>query len=212
MRNVLFLSLIAICLIAFQSCCTVWPNSFFCAQKIEITAGLTPTRASVYGDDPSSSWENPVLGFQAGIDLPVWSFNDQLNIRSGGLLSFQGGGWQEGDLEGRVNLWYINIPVTLKYQLPGGFYAQAGLQPGLLLGAKDKYQGSTFDFMDEMKKLDLSVPLIIGYNFKNNIGVNLRIAPGINDITSDEDEKDRNFVMGLGITYGIKMRNNKNKQ
>ncbi|HBE41363.1 MAG TPA: hypothetical protein DDW27_09190 [Bacteroidales bacterium] len=201
-RNVLFLQLIAVCLIAFQSCYVVYP--WFCEE--EYIPEICLTRSSVYGDDPSSSWDDPIIGFQAGIGLPVWSFSDQLSIRSGGLLSFQGGGWTEGNLEGRVNLWYANIPVELRYQLPGGFFAQAGLQPGLLLSAKDKYEGITENFMDYMNKFDLSVPVKIGYKFKNNIGVNLRMVPGLTDITSDKDEKDRNFVVGLGLTYGIKIK------
>jgi hypothetical protein len=55
--------------------------------------------------------------------------------------------------------------------------------------------------MDHMNKFDLSIPAAIGYKFKNNLGVNLSVIPGIIDITQDEDVKDVNFVMGIGLTY-----------
>ena len=60
--------------------------------------------------------------------------------------------------------------------------------------------------MDHMNKFDLSIPLVIGYELKNNIGLNFRVVPGINDITKDDDVKDRNFVIGLGVTYTLKSK------
>ena len=95
--------------------------------------------------------------------------------------------------------------MTLRYQHSSGFYGQAGLQPGYLLSAKDVLEGGSADFMDFMNKFDLSLPIVIGYKLNNKIGVHLRFVPGINDITKDE-VKDRNLVMGLGLTYNFELR------
>jgi hypothetical protein len=129
-----------------------------------------------------------------------------MSVRAGALISMQGANWQEGSLEGKTSLWYAYIPAVLRYQHKSGIYGEAGLQPGFLFSAKDKYEGTTDDYMDHMNKFDLSIPLVIGYELKNNIGLNFRVIPGINDITKDDDVKDRNFVIGLGVTYTLKSK------
>ena len=39
-------------------------------------------------------------------------------------------------MEGKVNLLYLNFPVVVRYLHESGFFAEAGLQPGILLSAK----------------------------------------------------------------------------
>jgi len=155
------------------------------------------TKSSIHGGE---SWNDPV-GFQAGASMPVIKFNEPMSLKAGALVSLQGAKWEENNLKGKTSLWYLYIPVVARYQAKNGFFGEAGLQPGFLISAKDKYEGKSENFMDQMNKFDLSIPLVIGYEFKNNIGLNLRVIPGLNDITKDTDEADRNFVMGLGVTY-----------
>jgi hypothetical protein len=159
-------------------------------------------KSSIIG---GSSWRDPI-GFQAGVNFPVMIISEPLALRAGAIISLQGANWQEGSLEGKTSLWYAYIPVVLRYQHSSGFYGEAGLQPGFLLSAMDKYEGTSENYIDEMNKFDLSVPVAIGYRFNNNIGVNLKVIPGITDITKDKDEKDRNFVFGLGVTYTFKVK------
>jgi hypothetical protein len=54
--------------------------------------------------------------------------------------------------------------------------------------------------------MDLSLPLGIGYQFKNNFGIGLRVIPGLNDVSKDEDEKDSNFVIALRASYTLRKR------
>ena len=200
--RIVLLSLVISCLLITQSCCI--QDCFYnnatqmnqCGQDCPALL-VVLTKAAIHG---SESWKDP-LGFQAGVDFPVTFITNPLSLRVGAMISLQGARWQEGTLEGRTNLLYTYIPVMLKYQHASGFYGEAGLQPGLLLSAKDKYQGITDNYMDYMNRFDLSVPIVIGYRFKNDINVNLRVIPGLNDITKDADAKDRNFVMGLGVSY-----------
>lgn len=209
--RILFLPLVLAGLLTVQSCCIFKPVQLgglnpSGAQSINRQEYWEPvialTKTSIRG---SESWQDPI-GFQAGADYPVAFIGSSLCLRAGALVSFQGAAWEYPDLEGRVNLWYVYVPVVMRYQHESGFYGAAGLQPGFLLSAKDKYEETTDNYMSHMNKFDLSIPLIIGYNFKNRIGVNLRVIPGVTDITQDEDEKDVNFVMGIGATYsfGIK--------
>ncbi len=163
---------------------------------------LLLTKAAIHGDE---SWEDPV-GSQIGASLPLTYLSNSLSVNAGAMLSLQGAGWKEYDLEGKTNLWYAYVPVMLRYEHTSGFYGEAGLQPGYLLRAMDKYDGTSESYMDHMKKFDLSIPVSVGYKFKNNIGINLRIIPGITDITQDEEVKDVNFVMGLGASYTFRLR------
>ncbi|MCX6261072.1 MAG: porin family protein [Bacteroidia bacterium] len=118
----------------------------------------------------------------------------------------QGSKWDETYTKGKTNLLYVNLPVVARYQTKSGFFGEAGLQPGLLLSAKDKYEGSTDNYIDHMKRLDLGIPVGIGYEFKNKIGVGLRLIPGIRDISKDAYEKDRNLIIALRGTYKFKLK------
>jgi len=172
-----------------------------CASQVDVVLGLLKT--SIIG---SESWQDPI-GFQVGAAVPVVKFNDMLSFRAEANLSLQGANWEEYSLSGRTNLLYINVPLVIRYQTESGFFGEAGLQPGLLLSAKDKYDdGTTESWMDHMNALDISIPLGVGYEFKNNLGIGFRIIPGINDITKDEDDTDRNLVFALRGTYKLKLK------
>jgi Outer membrane protein beta-barrel domain len=168
-----------------------------CASQIDLVLGLS--KSSITG---SSSWQDPI-GFQVGAIVPVVNINDMLCVRAEANLSLQGAKWKEGSLSGRTNLLYINVPLVVRYQTESGFFGEAGLQPGLLLSAKDKYEGITESYMDHMNAIDLSIPVGVGYEFDNNFGVGFRVITGISDITKDKDYADRNLVFVLRGTYKL---------
>ncbi len=194
--RILILPFLTACLIIMQSCC----RAECPAETVEFWAMLT--KSAIHGDE---SWEDPI-GTQIGAQMPVSYLSNSLILNAGAKISLQGAGWKEYDLEGRTNLWYLYLPLTLRYQHTSGFYGEAGLQPGYLFRAMDKYEGTSESYMDHMKRFDLSLPVAIGYKFSNNFGINLTVIPGITDITKDEDVKDVNFVMGLGVTYTFRIR------
>lgn len=168
-----------------------------CAAQIDVVLGLL--KSSITG---SESWQDPI-GLQVGAIVPVANINEMISFRAEANLSMQGARWEEPGLSGRTNLLYINLPLVIRYQTESGFFGEAGLQPGLLLSAKDKYEGTTESYMDHMNALDLSIPLGVGFEFKNNFGVGFRIIPGISDITKDKDYADRNLVFALRGTYKL---------
>ncbi len=163
---------------------------------------LGAQKASIFG---SESWKDPI-GFQVGAIVPVMDIGESLSLEVEANLSLQGARWEYTDLEGRTNLLYVNVPLFVKYRTKSGFFGEAGLQPGLLLSARDKYEDTNEDYMDHMNRFDLSLPLGFGYEFKNNFGVGLRVIPGLTDITKDEDEKDSNFVVVLRGIYTFKKK------
>ena len=171
-----------------------------CASQVDVVLGLLKT--SIIG---SESWQDPI-GLQVGAAFPSANINEMLSFRAEANLSMQGAKWEEYSLSGRTNLLYINIPLVIRYQTESGFFGEAGIQPGLLLSAKDKYEDVTESYMDHMNALDISIPLGVGYEFKNNFGIGFRVIPGINDITKDEDDTDRNLVFALRGTYKLKLK------
>jgi hypothetical protein len=162
-----------------------------------LVAALTRTSITGEGD----SW-HPMFRGQAGVILTVANLSESMSFRVEVNGSLQGGKWGDNLAKGSFNLIYANAPLVLRYQHESGFFAEAGIQPGLLLSAKDQYSdGTTLDLMEDMKKFDFSIPVGIGYEFKNNFGVGLRLIPGLTNTGKGSDDKDRNFVVALRGTY-----------
>jgi hypothetical protein len=95
--------------------------------------------------------------------------------------------------------------VVTRYDFGNGFFAEAGLQPGFLLSAKDKFENVSYDYKDYVKTFDLGIPLGVGYEFPNNFGVGFRVTPGLTSINKGDyaSYKDRNFVFAIRGTYTI---------
>jgi len=179
-------------------------NTFITPDTVNnkgITGFIAINKHTVYGSD---KWYDPV-GLQAGVIYPFYRINNFLDLRAEANFSMQGAKWEEEDTKGRTNLVYINIPVVARYQSDFGFFAEAGIQPGFLISAK-RYEGTVDNILVNMRKLDLSFPIGIGYEFKSNFGVGLRVIPGLTDITRYASGKDRNFVIALRGTYNFKLK------
>jgi hypothetical protein len=169
------------------------------AITFSVVAGLS--KSSIVGE--SDSWKDPIGG-QAGVIASLSNFSESLSLKAEANISMQGAKWEEninGLVEGRVNLLYLNVPVVLRYRFKNGFFAEAGIQPGLLLMAKDKYNGITEDYKDQVNAFDLGIPAGIGYEFKKRYAVGLRVIQGITNINSESDAKDYNFVAALRFIY-----------
>jgi hypothetical protein len=192
-KIIVFFSLMVVIAIILQSCASIE----------NLACGIGIGKSSIVGE--SDSWDDPV-GVQAGASMPVVDLSESINLNAGLQATFQGAKWEEsyyggGTLSGKVNLIYLNAPLLVRYKFKNKFYAEAGLQPGFLLSAKDKYEGQTDDYKDYMNKFDLAIPFGGGYEFSNNFGIGLQIVPGITNINSEGDAKDRNFLVALRGTY-----------
>jgi len=191
MKKVIFpLILIMVCFMYSQPC----------VSQIDVVLGITKT--SITGDE---SWKDPI-GFQAGVIYPVYSINEMISIRAEADLALQGARWEEFDLKGRTNLLYINVPLIVRYLSENGFFAEAGIQPGFLLSARDKYEDVIDNYIDYMNRFDFSIPLGVGYQFENNFSASFRVIPGINDILKESDFTGRNLVFALRGTYTFHLK------
>src|SRR4029078_12598336 len=109
--------------------------------------------------------------------------------------------YKEPNLSGKVTLSYLSIPICYLYEGQKGFYAEAGLQPGLLLSAKDKYNGRTDDYKGAMRKFELGIPVGAGYRTKMGLGFGARVIWGI--INNQQSGKGHNLLLMALLSYRI---------
>jgi len=153
------------------------------------------------------SWKGK-LGFQIGIESKILELDQRSLLTAGLNFSLQGADYSEsgsyGNFAGTVNLTYIGIPVLYTHNFSDKLYGEAGLQPGILMSAKDKYDGHTDDYKDYMKKFDLGLPVGVCYRLTDRLSVGLRVIYGLTNLDdSDDDGNDHNLlVLGL-IKYNF---------
>jgi hypothetical protein len=171
-----------------------------------MTLNLGPVHSRISGD--SESWTG-AFGVQGGASflVPV-NFNSPFSLWGELNLSMEGARWEEdygtgSTLSGITRLWLLNLPLTGKYRFANGFYAEAGIQPGYVVSAKDNYEGGSYDFKDYVKRVQVGVPLGLGKEFDNNFGLSFRFIPGLTNINAGEyaDYKDHTMVFVLRGTY-----------
>ncbi|MBI5371403.1 MAG: PorT family protein [Sphingobacteriales bacterium] len=163
------------------------------------TAGLH--LSGINGD--SESYDSPLFGFHAGVGIRLVELNDIFGVRTEVIYSMQGSKYKDMYASGKVILSYIHVPVVLQATSGSGFYGEAGVQPGFLISAKDKYGGETFDYKEFVNGFDFGGILGIGYQ-KDRFGIGFRFAQGLSNINkNDEVNKDRNFVGTLRTTFAF---------
>ena len=179
--------------------------SFCCAQdkkgtrpSFGIVGGVTGS--TIGGDD--DSYNSLLIGWQAGVLMFLdcgspnhFVFGAEANVSS------EGSKYEDVLVSGKVVLTYLNVPLVAQFRDPLGFYAEAGVQPGFLLSAKDKYNGSSYDFKDNVNSFDFGIPLGIGYIFQKKLGINLRYILGVSNINNADNAKDHNRVWALRLFY-----------
>ena len=152
------------------------------------------------GSNPDYS---PISGIQFGIHTTILNISDDIRLGIGAAYSMQGGRYESmeytpGDTYGGTSgtssstssatsrLNYLNFPILARYQRqPYGVFAEAGVQPGILLSAKD----NDTDIKDEVEKFDIGIPVGVGYHFKNKFWAGLRVTPGLLNINKNSEYK-----------------------
>ncbi len=178
---------------------------------------IGPGMSHVLGGE---SWD-PTFGLMLGAETNVYSFNENSAIKAGLVFTLQGANYTESysidpymnvlksaqlddvAYSGKVSLSYIYIPVLYNYTTDMGLYFEGGVQPGILLSAKDKYDGGeSYDYKDYIKTFDLGIPVGLGYWINYRLSVGVRAVYGLTTIDTedsvDASESNRNFML-LGI-------------
>ena len=145
-QSISILALVA-CIGILQSCAT------FPCTTLKVNAAGQYSR--IVGE--SDSWSG-ALGGQIGVDAQIpYSCNLPLATYAGLSLSMQGAKWEddwgEGLTQGITRLTYLNVPIVTRYDFGNGFFAEAGLQPGFRLSAKDKFGSDSAMSRDTLVEL-----------------------------------------------------------
>lgn len=159
-----------------------------------------------------------IAGFHVG-GVANYHLSEDFSIQPELLLSMQGSESGEEYWDGevryenmRVELFYINMPVLVKYHFTKvkGLSVGAGPQIGVLLSAKQKYDSVLFgdrdehdnDIRDDVKPIDIGLVGDVEYKLPNNIFFSFRANVGFMNINDDgSDDKTRNSVVSLSAGY-----------
>jgi hypothetical protein len=182
----------------------------FAQRPIYVMGGVTAPWIS-----GASSWSMGLIGGQAGVGMHVANLNERIHFVAELNYSMMGSNWEddfgEGTEKGHVSTSYLNLPLMLRYMFGSdqatGLFGELGLQPGLLLSAKDHWSGGSEDVKEHLNSFDFGIPLGVGYEFNGSLGVGLRYIMGLSNIYKENDDTDRNNVLALRLTWTF----NKNK-
>ena len=183
----------------------------------ELGVIIAPGYSMILGGE---SWSG-TFGFQIGAETQVYKCNENSSIYAGILVSIQGASYEEthsslnpfglksalfeDSYKGKVSLGYISIPILFNYKLDQGLYLEGGIQPGLLVSAKDTPEGAEgYDYKDYIKAFDIGIPVGAGFWFNDRVSIGARVVyglPNINtegtDMYSSEDNDHNLLILGV---------------
>lgn len=172
--------------------------------------------------DYSDGNNESILGINLGANI-ITPINPNITLETGlGYTSKGSKSSYSDDYDGeefysqedRLNLSYLEMPILARYQFNNtGFSAYGGIQPALLLGAKQKTEATgapsqDMDVNDNFKSFDTSAIFGVGYEFKNGIMINAGYDLGLLNIAEKTEfgnttVKNRAFKFSLGYRFKI---------
>jgi hypothetical protein len=179
--------------------------------------------ASIISQQGTGSLNNFNLGFYFDIKInDSWMYHTGVIVKStmgaGGLPVYGLGDAQLDDLfkEGHVDrtMNYFNVPFFIKYKTPSYIYIEAGLQLGLLYGARDQFKSVVngedltydVDVRNQFKALDAGVAGGVGYRLMKGNGMNLgiRYYLGFMNVSTvaGTEVLNRSLYLNIGIPIG----------
>lgn len=158
---------------------------------------------------------DPRLGLVAGAELE-YQITDMVSLSAGALYSMQGCKQQNGNILGlninyksTLKTDYLNIPIMANVYITDGLAVKLGLQPGLNLSAKYKYDGSVAGYegssegdIDDVKSFDLALPIGVSYEI-NNFVIDGRYNFGLSKVFETGDNKHSVFQITLGYKFSM---------
>jgi len=159
-------------------------------RKFGIYAGAN--FASINGD---ADFNESSTGFNAGLMYRLISTGRLLSIwlepgysQIGAKSKNTAGGSQS------VKLGYLMLPIMARVQTGIGLYGEIGVQTQVLVSAKN---GSA-DIKDDVNGFDWGIPLGLGFELRNRIGISARWFTGFTDLSKTTD-KAHNSVISVRL-------------
>ena len=160
-----------------------------------------------HGDNFTSSDVDPLFGFYIG---PYYNASITSHFSVQSEVVFATAGIKDANSSEKIQTNYINISVVPRYNQGCGWFIGTGPELGLLMSAKDKYQGNSVNVKDELKKSNFSWAFMTGYDFKMGFGIYTRYSLGLSDIDNGfSGGSIKQNVWSFGVRYNFNMSGGK---
>ena len=177
------------------------------AQGIDfgVKAGANIANQKISGDYDIDT--KAIVSFHGGVFV-VWMFTEQLGLQPELLLSMQGSKEKDDTYDYKIITNYVNIPVLVRYNINDMFSVHAGPQFGILVSAKEEFDGDKDDIKDDFKTMDVGLAIGAEANLPvANLGVGLRYIIGLTNVLTDDGSFDdtelKNGVFQIYVTFKI---------
>jgi opacity protein-like surface antigen len=168
--------------------------------------------------------KSPIGAGLIGVEFE-YQLAPKFSLAAGVDYALQGSGWKDTDIystadgkkheisDAKLELGYVHVPVTANLYLFNGFAVKAGVQFGFLTNAsskaKEKVDNTSMeadvDIKDGLKKVDISIPLGVSYQFKVPITLDLRYNLGLTKVNKESDPHVKDFKNNsVMLTVGYK--------
>ncbi len=164
--------------------------------SVGVKAGAGLTKFSEDADNDLKTKTGLVIGA-----LGTYQIQPKLSVQAELLYSMQGA--KEG--KGSYDFNYINLPLTVRYNVWNNLQLHTGPQLGFLTSAKTNYMGDKEDVKDNVKGGDFAWLLGATYELKNGFLADIRFVKGLSDISdNDSDIKNTGIQLTVGYRFGTK--------
>ena len=177
------------------------------AQEIDfgVKAGANIANQKISGDYDIDT--KAIVSFHGGVFV-VWMFTEQIGLQPELLLSMQGSKDKDDLYDYKIITNYVNIPVLVRYNINDMFSLHAGPQFGILVSAKEEFDGDKEDIKEDFKTMDVGLALGAEANLPvPNLGVGLRYIIGLTNVLKEgesfDDTELKNGVFQIYVTFKI---------
>jgi hypothetical protein len=170
---------------------------FAANAQFGIHAGLNVSSYS--GKDATDTKSKAGFHFGVSYQIPV---SNGITIQTEATYSGEGATYKDvSDDKDHIN--FLNLAALFRYNFNGGFNLATGPQYGFVLSAKEKYDGNTDDFKDQLKTGNFCWAFAAGYDLPMGFGVYARYNLGLSTIASDQNFDVKQSTFQFGVRYTI---------
>jgi hypothetical protein len=175
------------------------------SQSIGLKGGLSLAKGTYkYSMVKQQTHFFPGLSIGLSGEVPL---SESLFLNSGALFIKKGVKRHIADLDQKIPVIYLEIPVNIVYKydfITWKMFGQAGLYAGIGLSAKSKRgdEKEKIEFgteLEQFRRMDYGVNMGAGVELDNNVQFIINYGYGIRDISRQYDVKIRNRVLTITV-------------
>lgn len=196
--------------------------------SIDVNTGLGAswlTNAEKYNLQGTSLDKQVAPNFKIGLGA-TYQIIERLGLSAGFYYSMQGQSWETLKLNdtkyenNTLELSYLQIPVMAHLYIVKGLSLNAGVQCGFLFNAdllchieskengRDRTDDVRLDYMDDLEKFDLTIPLGISYEFNQHFVLGAQYNMGLTAVNKKghvfgKEAKNGVFLLTFGYKHGL---------